>query len=201
MKTPSRQQLLDIAYQHYARDVFYDDPAYMDTPEYRRLTAAWDQALEHRETWDRFMDAVAERLGRSVRLTDVTMPWHGGGWRLAVYLDGGLATYASIERATRDVLVACVSVIAPLYLIHGVQVDIEKGRQSLDNREVYENFTPRMQAHLPALTEEIKRVFGYAPVSMDDALAVVPDISIDPHGFGQMRLIHALFASFPENIF
>jgi len=201
MKTPTRQQLLEIAYQHYARGVFYDDPGYMETPEYLRLTAAWDQALAHTETWDRFNDALLERFGDSVRLSHVTMPWHGGGFRLAVDLDWPLRRGKFVERATIDVLVACVSVIAPLYLIHGVQVDVVMNRRLPDPRPLYHDLTPEMRTHLPALAEDVERVFGYAPVSMEDALAVVPDISIYPHGFGQMRLIHALFASYPENVF
>ncbi|WP_434384778.1 hypothetical protein [Melittangium boletus] len=183
---PSREELLDTVRRYYDADT-----------SSHFTTATSPQAARRHERWARWTadlrdwDALRDELSRELPgyLTGELYPTTDGGPRCLVYPPEG---------AVEWVVVGCVSLLAPVYFIYGVQYTHEEGGP----RTPHVRFepAPAPMAH-PAriLARAIETRWGYSALPRELAETPVPLVTgwREPP---ETTLFHALFTNTPDNL-
>src|SRR5690349_7783288 len=112
---PSLEQLLAVARDYYRPDRKYDH-APEESPERRRLSARWEQALQSLKGWWGFLEDLRREL-TGFTVGDATAT-SDGCFRCAAYATGD----RPLSRAPFAV-VGCVSILAPVYTVYGLQYE------------------------------------------------------------------------------
>jgi len=201
MNTQSREELMLIARSFYPPGIFYDAPGYNASLQRRRFWECWRSALENPAGWDECRARIRSRVQPAAAVSNMTMPGHGGGLRMGLYFPADQAQLRYEDAFTETLVLGCVSVLAPLYIIHGVRVEHRRGHSVSPHTALYGILPDPYCDHARIMSEEIERVFGYAPVSAEDAQSIVQDVSIEPNDIGGSTLMQALFCSDPTNVF
>jgi hypothetical protein len=178
--------LLSIVYEHYPRHLSHGDPRHKGTVQTQRLLDARERAYQGRAVWDAF---VARMRARHPDL----------GFEDASYLQHDACFWLRMSTTPIDpstkawtMVCACVSVIAPLYVVYVSRMRDVGGVETADVRYESEDDA---RALYDEMTREVEATFRYRPVPPDLGLVNVPDVQIDPHEAGGATLYDCLFTS------
>jgi len=186
----SAEQLLSIAQDYWRSDKEY----YLrqeKSPEAERLEALWDQALESINQWHVFLDDLERELpgftiGDSTSTSDAC-------FRCVAY-----PTKGSPLPPFRWVVVGCVSILAPTYIVYGVDYD-RIGKARRNPKISFEPLPPEMKLPADVIARKIEETFGASKLPREMAEIPVPlfvEWKEPPH----TMLFHALFTNDPENV-
>jgi len=161
------------------------------TPEYARLLAAWDKAMDWPE-WQ----TLRQEIKRVLPVCgDCTQPWGAACRRCCVYIRRPLPNGAS----HLTIVAASVSVLAPLYFVF-CTTDIMVGKHSEEHRlflEVPEEVKPQAAT----LAGVVERVLGYQAFPLEFAQVWVPGIRVGNGNGEGATLLDALFDDELDSLF
>ena len=187
---PSKEELLAIIRKYYD-----SSNAFMFTtelsPETKRHDEIWKQWIANMDPWYAFRDELRSALPNYI--IGETYPSMDGGPRCMVYLP----KESWSPKSNWDV-VGCVSLLAPVYFVYGVEWDYIDGRRQ-NFRASFEQPPPNMAWPAQAVASAIEKMFGFSAVPRELAETPVPLYagSLEPH---ETTLFHTLFTSDPSNI-
>ncbi|HEX5751118.1 MAG TPA: hypothetical protein VFZ09_33140 [Archangium sp.] len=186
----SAEQLLGIARSYWRSDKDY----YLrqeKSPETERLQALWERELEKVERWKAFLKDLQQELpgfsiGNVVTTADAS-------FRCIAYPVKGTPP-PSFDQA----VVGCVSILAPVYIIYGVEYE-RTGASRSNPRIVFEPLPPGMRFPADVIARRIEAVFGVSALPRDIAEVPVP-LFVEWKEPPNTTLFHALFTSEPGNL-
>jgi hypothetical protein len=188
--TPSREELIEIVRNYYSSSnefLFTLDPS----PEENRRQALWTRRIEDMGSWYAFRDKLSSELPDFI--TGETGSTADGGLRCMVY-----PPMESRVPTANWIVVGCVSILAPVYFVYGVECDYVDGR--LRNPKVsFEQPPLSMASPAQVVARTIEAMFGYSAVSREIAETPVPFFAglLEPP---KTTLFHTLFTSAPYSI-
>ncbi|MBM7118371.1 hypothetical protein [Archangium primigenium] len=187
---PSKEDLISIVQKHYdSTNAFMFTTGL--TPEAKRLDSAWKKWIQNRAPWHAFRYELSRALPSHI--IGETYPSMDGGPRCIVYQPRASWT----ARSNWDV-VGCVSLLAPVYFVYGVQWDYIDG--------VRQNFSanfgqppPIMAEPVQVMTKSIEKTFGFEVIPPELANTPVALYAglLEPH---ETTLFHTLFTNESHNI-
>lgn len=188
----SAEQLLAIARNYWRSDKDYHFRT-DSSPEHKRLHARWEEELRKIEQWRALLRDIRQALpeftiGNATATSDAC-------FRCAAY-----AYKQQPQRTLRFIVVGCVSIIAPVYALYGV--DYEHGDTTHEALKL--RFAPlpsEMQYPADVIARRIETAYG-AGVSLlpRDLLETPIPLFVEPREPPNTTLFHALFTSEPENL-
>ncbi|MBM7118365.1 hypothetical protein [Archangium primigenium] len=191
MTRPSKEELLAIVQNFYASS---GEALYTPVvgPETQRLHAVWAKRLEDMTPWNDFLDEVERALPGFI--VGDTLSTSDGGLRCMLYLPK-----PARSPEAHWVVVGCVSLLAPVYAVYGVE-RTHMGNGSRQDRAAAITHAPiSMQSPAQVLARKIEATFGATPLSPEDAQASAP-LFVGGREPSEATLFHALFTSDPEVI-
>jgi hypothetical protein len=184
------EKLLAIARNYWPADMeTYLGPD--KSPAFTRLHALWERELEKMEQWHAFLGALDRDLP-DFMIGNATAPGDGS-FRCAVYFRDG-RTPPGIQR----VVVGCVSVLAPVYAVYGVESEYQ-GKKRIRDTVLYEPLPSDMAAVADVVSRRIRATFDVHALPHEVADTRIPLI-VDPVMPPDTTLFHALFISTPERV-
>lgn len=187
--TPSPEQLLAIARNYWRADKVYHSRT-DSSPEHLRLCARWAEALKQQNQWWTFLDDLKQRLP-GFTLGDATAT-PDACFRCAVYFPPG-----DTPRALR-VVVGCVSILAPIYTLYGVEYALTDARRH-DPRVYFEPLPSEMRHTAEIVARRLEATFGMSALPRDLATIPIP-LFVEPLEPPDTTLFHALFTSEPASL-
>ncbi|ATB29762.1 hypothetical protein MEBOL_003217 [Melittangium boletus DSM 14713] len=142
-------------------------------------------------SWYSFRDKLSEALPNFI--TGETGSTSDGALRCIVY-----PPEAARVPTSNWIVVGCVSILAPVYFVYGVECDYADGR--LQNpRASFERPPSSMDFPAQMVARTIEMAFGYSAVPRDIAETPVPLFAglLEPP---KTTLFHALFTNEPSSI-
>lgn len=188
--TPSTEQLLSIA-----RDYWRPDKDYRlrqeKSPEDMRFEERWDQELKNLDRWHSFLDEVEQELPGFTIGDGTATP--DACFRCVAYPVTGRPL-----PPFRWVVVGCVSILAPLYIVYAVEYE-RVGRERLNPRVSFEPFPPELQRPADVIARKLEETFGVSKLPREIAETPVPLFVqwVEPP---ETTLFHALFTNEPDNV-
>jgi hypothetical protein len=187
---PSTAQLIAIA-----RDYWRPDKEYRlrqeKSPEDKRLEARWTQELEKLDRWHAFLRELRQELPGFTIGDGTATP--DACFRCVAYPVQGrpLPPY-------RWVVVGCVSILAPIYIVYAVEYD-RIGGERHNPRFSLEPFPPELQLPADVIARKIEGAFGFSKLPREIAETPVPLFVqwVEPP---ETTLFHALFTNEPDNV-
>ena len=161
------------------------------SPEAKRLAETWQQWIANMGPWKAFKAELRSAL--PTYIIGETYPSMDGGPRCIVYLP----KESWSPNFNWDV-VGCVSLLAPVYFVYGVEWDyIDGHRQNF--RASFEQPPPSMRLPAQVIAMEIEKMFGFSAFPRELAETPVPLYAglREPH---ETTLFHTLFTSAPSSI-
>ena len=187
----SSDDLLTIARKYWRADKVYDDTL-ENPPEYKRLSALWEEKLrEDLQRWRAFQDALRPALSE-FSIHDGTTSSEGA-FRFMAY-----ARSPRKPPPFRYVLVGCISILAPLYTVYGVQYDFV-GSERHNPRVSFEPLPPEMRGPAEIISLGLEATFNVQRLPREVADTPIP---LFVHNMEPPRttLFHAFFDSQPDNL-
>jgi hypothetical protein len=187
---PSLEQLLDIARNYWPSDKGY----YLRqerSPEMKRLQELREQELKKLDRWWAFL-AELERALPGFDIGDATG---------ALDTSFGCTAYPSNSRQMQPVrwaVVGCVSILAPVYTIYGLQYEYS-GTKRIGEKVFFEPLSPEMHHPSSVIARKIEETFGVSVIPHSMAETPVP-LFVEWNEPPYTTLFHALFASQPERV-
>ena len=188
----SLEQLVAIASNYWPSTRNGDHRLGQDiNPEARRLHELWEQEIKRINRWWAFLDELRGELpgffiGDATATPDAC-------FRCVVY--------PGEERplpALHWVVVGCVSIIAPVYAVYGVQ--FEEGEKTRVFRAMdSDSQRPEIKAPAEVIARRVEAEFGFARLPREMAQTLVP-LFVQQKEPPETTLFHALFTNEPENI-
>ena len=190
MKTPSKGELLAIVQNYYdSSNRFLYTPE--TSQETKRLQALWTQRLENLGPWNAFLDELESELPNLI--VGDTLSTSDGGPRCLVY-----PPKESRSPTTNWVVVGCVSLLAPVYIVYGVECAY--ATDGLRNEKAsFEKPPPSMALPTQIVARKIETTFGFSAISREIAGTPVP-LFVGGREPSDATLFHALFTSDPSII-
>ncbi|WP_043432506.1 hypothetical protein [Cystobacter fuscus] len=188
--TPSKEDLIAIVRRYYESSNDFLSTAETG-PETKRRQALWTQMIENMGPWKAFR-AELRRVLPDFNIGE-TGSTDDGGLRCMVYPLKDLEPPAS-----NWAVVGCVSILAPVYFVYGVQYDYIESH--LRNHEAsFEQPPPDMSWPAQVVARTIEKMFGFSAVSREIAETPVPLFAglIEPP---ETTLFHTLFTNAPSSI-
>jgi len=185
--TPTRDQLLSIALDYWPSFKDYEqNPSLED----ERRFAVCEQKLQEHDRWLAFLDELDKELP-AFTISDYTGP--GPCFCCVAYPDQRLP-----QPPVRWVVAACVSFLAPVYTVYGVQFDYS-GNERVFKQLALWPLPSEIQATADIIARRIEATFGVTALPHELAELRVPLFVqfTEPPG---TRLFHALFLDNPENL-
>lgn len=190
MKPLSKDDLLAIVWNYYdSSDKFLY--TIETSPAAKRLHALWARRLEDMGSWNAFLDELESELPAFV-IGD-TLSTSDGGPRCLVYppKEAGAPT-------ANWVVVGCVSLLAPVYIVYGVECDYaDSGRRS--EKVSFAQPPPDMALPAQVVARKIEETFGFSAIPREIAETPVP-LFVGSREPSEATLFHALFTSDPSII-
>ncbi len=191
--TPSAEELLAVARRYWRED----EEHYLRgerTPEAARLEQRWKEAMGHMRDWCAMVADLQQALpGFSVRETTTTSD---ACFRCAIY-----PPKAQRRPPLTQVAVGCMSVIAPVYTVYGLQYEYRPRKllKVSNERLFFEQLPPELREPAEALARRMEARFGVSALPPAVAGTPIPlfvDVQSPPHA----TLFHALFSSHPLSV-
>jgi len=184
------EHLLSIARRYWPSDKEkYLHPE--SSPEVARFYALWEEELQKMERWGSFVRALNRNLP-GFTLGNVTAPVDAC-FRCAAYPE------KDFERpGFRWVVVGCLSILAPVYTLYGVQYTYSDTKR-IGHKVFFEPLPAEMQAPADIISRGLESTFGVSRLPRELAETPVP-LFVDPRQPPHTTLFHALFISQPESV-
>lgn len=183
----SKEKLLTIARTYWRSDEQYELRG-EHSPEYTRLAERWEEELTKISRWWAFLEELEKEL------PDFTI----GDGTATINACFRCLAYSGKNPPHAFAVVGCVSILAPVYMVHGVRYEIVEGERR--NPWVsFEPLPPDMRSPADVIARKIETTFGAAALSPELAATPVPLI-VQWTKPPETTLFHALFASQPERI-
>jgi hypothetical protein len=183
---PPPEQLWEIS-----RKYWRTDKNYAGSPEHGRLIALWEQELQRLEQWWAFLDELKKELpgftlGNATATPDACFR---------------CAAYSPVDEppgARRFVVVGCVSILAPVHTVYGVEYEI------VDNKRrspcvFFEPLPAQLRHPADVISRRIEATFRTSALPRDIAETRIP-LHVEPVEPPNTTLFHALFTSEPESL-
>jgi len=187
----STEHLLEIARNYWRADKDYE-LRQEKSPEFARFEARWNQALEGIERWREFLRELKQEL------PDFTV---GDGTATPD------ACFRCVAYPVRGrplppfdwVVVGCVSILAPIYIVYGVEYGRVGTRKRLNPRVRFEPFPSEMRHPADVIARKLEQSFRVDKLPRESAETPVPLVVqwVEPP---ETTLFHALFTNEPGNV-
>ncbi|QRK14261.1 hypothetical protein JQX13_13505 [Archangium violaceum] len=188
--TFTAEQLLSIARNYWPSDMeSYLSPE--RSPEVARFQALWRQELGKMGQWGAFVREFGGELP-GFTVGNVTAPVDAC-FRCAAYPET-----PSESSPFRWVVVGCVSILAPVYTVYGVQYEYSGG-QRIRDEVFFEPLPVEMRAPAGIIARMLEATFGVRVLPREVAETPVP-LFVDPQTPPKTTLFHALFISQPASV-
>jgi len=184
--TLSVEQLLAIA-----RNYWPSTPDYQSSPEVERFWSRSAQEFQKMDQWRAFLHALSKELP-GFTIGNITTT-RDACFRCGVYLNTG-REHPWLE----PVVVGCVSILAPVYTVYGVQFEYN-GKKLMSEKVFLEPLPPEMRAPADIIARSIEATFGVQALPRELAETPIP-LFVDPKEPPNTTLFHALFISQPESV-
>jgi hypothetical protein len=187
----STEQLLAIARTYWRADKSYE-LRQEKSPEAARLEVRWNQALARVDRWQAFLRELKQELPDFTIGDGTATP--DACFRCVVYPVKGrpLPPFDWI-------VVGCVSILAPIYIVYGVEYGRVGNRKRLNPRLRFEPFPSGMRHPADVIARKIEESFGVSKLPRERAETPVPLFVqwVEPP---ETTLFHALFTNEPHNV-
>jgi hypothetical protein len=176
--------LVELVHRFYPVNRYSSEPEYQRSPAFQRLIAARAEAERERaQVWSDLLRRLRRLLPESP-LWDLTYLRQDNCHRVRLYVPGTPAE-------ARQAVMACVSVLAPVYVLF-TSHERREGGVNLPSRTFYES-RPET-AHLEqVLDSNIQALFGFVRLPKEVLFVPVPDIQCGNAALGQATLADCLF--------
>jgi hypothetical protein len=188
----SSENLLAIARKYWRADKVYDGRL-VNSPEYDRLCDLWEERLRNDlERWTAFLEALRPELP-GFDLGSATVPSSSSSFRCVAY-----ARSPRQSPPFHFAVVGCVSILAPLYSVYGVQYDFV-GPEQHNPRVSFEPLPPEMREPADIIAQKIEAMFEVRRLPREVADKPVPLFTPwkEPP---ETTLFDVLFDSQPDNL-
>jgi hypothetical protein len=193
----SAEELLAVVRNYWRSDHEFDGKL-EDSPETERFHAVWEQEFKKLDQWRVLMRELgAEFPGFNVGHATATST---SCFRCTIYTDRQPLDASPEEggRERRWGVVGCLSILAPVYTVYGVQHEY-KGKEFIAAKVFFEPLPPEMQALAEVVGRKLEAMFGAQALPREIAETRIPLI-VDRLEPPATTLFHALFATDPENV-
>ncbi|WP_158502008.1 hypothetical protein [Vitiosangium sp. GDMCC 1.1324] len=182
--------MLSVARNYWRPDKDFDFRP-ENSPESERFLDLWEQEFKKMDQWRAFLRELGGALpdfniGNATSTCDAC-------FRCSVY-----PRAENKQQPRRWVVVGCVSILAPVYTLYGVQYSY-RGRERITERIFFDSFPPEMQAPAETVARRIEATFGVTALPRELAETPIPLI-VEPQEPPHTTLFHALFISRPERV-
>ena len=179
------QPWLEAVYGHYPRNVWSDTPAHAETPETKRLREAQRRAREDRSHLIALMEAIeAEAPGTDVM--DLSYLTYDACYVVRANADPVTETTTRVRE-----VVACISVIAPVYAIYQATTEVAtSGEQDVTTADTPDADVAPLWG---VVARQVERIFGYTRMEPEIGLATIPDVQVQNVPLGEATVYDALF--------
>lgn len=161
------------------------------SPEMKRLYERWAQELQKIDRWWAFLEQLERELPGFVIGDATATP--DACFRCVAYPGG-----KSQQPALRWVVVGCVSILAPVYTVYGVQ--FEYGETTRVPRALdFEPLGSELRAPVEVIAQNIETTFGCSALSREVLATPVP-LFVQWKEPPETTLFHALFTNEPESL-
>lgn len=188
----SAEQLLAIARNYFRSDKEYENKP-VSSPEHIRLCALWDQQLKKLDQWWAFLDELEKELP-DFTIGDGTATANTS-FRCSAYLPGNRKTPPPPHQ---QVVVGCVSILAPVYILYGVQYQYS-GKKRIGYKVFLDSLPPEMRHPAEIIARKLEATFEVRALPHEIAQTRIPLI-VDWKEPPDTTLFHALFTSEPQSI-
>jgi hypothetical protein len=188
--TPSKEELINIVRKYYDSSNAFVFTTEL-SPEVNRHYGIWEQWAANMGPWRAFRAALDSALP-NYRIGE-TYPSADGGPRCMIRLPK-----ESRSPTFNWAVVGCVSLLAPVYFVYGVEYDYVDGR--LRNQKAsFGQPPPGMVFPTQVVARTIEKIFGFSALPRELAETPVPLYAglLEPP---KTTLFHTLFTSDPGNI-
>lgn len=188
--TPSAEELLAIVRQYWPAT--HDAHSSQEkSPEAKRLEALWTQALRRMDEWRALLldlrhELPGFRIGQMTATCD------------ACFRCGAYPPAAQLRPSFEWVVVGCMSILAPVYTVYGVQYEY-RGKERIRDQVFLSDLPPEMHGPAAAMSRRIESRFGVSPLPPEIAATPVP-LFVDLKEPPRTTLFHALFSSEPQSV-
>ncbi|HSP79229.1 MAG TPA: hypothetical protein VLQ93_11910 [Myxococcaceae bacterium] len=158
------------------------------TPEFERLQALWEKELEQVDRWWTFLDEIEKKLP-GFTIGDATATPDASFRCIA---------YPGERPPRRFAVVGCISIIAPVFTVYGLEFEYVEGRRSV-SKVCFEPLPTRMRIPADIIAREIEATFESSAPPREIAELPIP-LFVQRKEPPDTRLFHALFASQPERV-
>lgn len=181
----SVEALIEIARHYYPPGLYDSDPGYLLSEEALRLEEAREKAGKNNSKWVNLLERLKEALPEA-HIEDWTYLRHDASYRCRIYLPG-----AGPGEAESTAVVACVSILAPLYLLYVSQQQHIGGRHPAP--DISYTPLPGTEPYWNEAARQIEAIFGFDPIDLEAGSTPVPNIVVGNVGMGKATLLDALF--------
>jgi hypothetical protein len=161
------------------------------SPERHRLHARWEEELKKIDQWWAFLDDLKRELPE-YRIGDATAT-PDASFRCIAYPD-----QPRLLRGFRWDVVGCVSILAPVYTVYGVQFEY-RGKQRTCAQVSFEPLPPELRTPADIIARKLEATFGVSALPRDIAETPIP-LFVEWKKPPDTTLFHALFTSEPQSL-
>lgn len=161
------------------------------SPELARLQGLWEQELRGLDRWWTLLDEVGKALP-GFTLGDATAT------RDACFRCVAYPSDAPSPSKPRWVAVGCLSILAPVSFVYGVQLDY-RGAERVSQQARFGPLPPEVRHAADVITRKLAATFGATELPRELAQLRVP-LFVEFKEPPETLLVHALFTSSPESI-
>jgi hypothetical protein len=183
------EQLLEIAseYRDTTRDYYARQEA---SPQYLRLAALWKQERSKLGRWHDFLREVEKALP-GFTLGDGTAPL-SPCFRCVAY---PVESYP--HPGVPWAVVGCVSILAPVYALYGVEFERDEGNARKKSTVCFEPLPGHMAPVANVIARKLEAEFAVTALPRELAQTPVP-LFVESKAPPETTLFHALFMDRPE---
>jgi hypothetical protein len=187
----SAEHLLSVARTYWRADKIYHSRV-DNSPEHKKLGELWEKELQKIDRWRAFLDGLKQELP-GFTLGDATAT-PDACFRCAAYSPRTEAPTAP----TRFIVVGCVSILAPIYTIYGVEYASTDSRRR-DAKVCFEPLPSNIRHTADVIARRIEATFAVTALPREIAEMPIP-LYVEPREPPETTLFHAFFTSEPESL-
>jgi hypothetical protein len=161
------------------------------SPEVARLQGLWEQELGKLDRWWGFL-ADLEKALPGFKIGDATAT-RDACFRCVAYPPGDTPSPTS-----RWVAVGCVSILAPVYTVYGVQLEY-RGKERIGQKASLGPLPPETSHAADIIAQKLEAMSGATALPREWAQTRVP-LFVEFKAPPETTLLNALFTSTPESI-
>jgi hypothetical protein len=193
----SAEELLSIARMYWRSDRAFDGKL-ENSPETERFQDLWEQELKKMEQW-RVLIRELKAAFPQFHVGNATATCISS-FRCTVYTDRQPmeGNHENGPRERRWGVVGCLSILAPVYTVHGVQHEYQ-GKKFIAGKALFDPLPPEMQALADVVGRKIEAMFGAEALPREIAETRIPLI-VDQVEPPDTTLFDALFVTDPANV-